>query len=336
MPRRLTALNSGAASTPNSGADSAPNSGADSAPNSGAASTPNSGADSSAATLHYVPWSMREEHALHAKSGGSDALARDGQPASCIVCFETEETKPGVDWHGCRTCSACWCDPCMAAMFDTARDHEDDVELTCPQCRGSIADMQEQSRLARIKGSLECSEETARDIVEYENLLTEVVHLCECEETGLPYFTIPAETVSWIMSRDPICTVVQNKQGHAEGTRLRRMLRASDYPGAFSLALHGLARVLRGAAPSALPFLEEIATNLSGMAAEDSPRARRVAAMAADARRVLNAERAAALAERGSVAAARSGARRAKPRTGEPPAPSGGIRKRPARRDLLP
>ena len=98
----------------------------------------------------------------------------------------------------------------------------------------------------------------------------------------------------------------------------------------------GLARVLRVAAPSALPFLEEIATNLSGMAAEDSPRARRVAAMAADARRVLNAERAAALAERGSVAAARGGARRAKPRTGEPPAPSGGIRKRPARRDLLP
>ena len=216
MPRRLTALNSGAASTPNSGADS------------------------SAAALHYVPWSMREEHASHAKSGGSDALqsggsdalARDGQPASCIVCFETEETKPGVDWHGCCTCSACWCDPCMAAMFDTARDHEDDVELTCPQCRGSIADMQEQSRRARIKGSLECSEETARDIVAYENLLTEVVHLCECEETGLPYFTIPAETVSWIMSRDPICTIVQDKQGPAEGTRLRRMLRASDYPGA--------------------------------------------------------------------------------------------------------
>ena len=86
----------------------------------------------------------------------------------------------------------------MAQMHDAARDHEDDVELSCPQCRGSIAGMQMQGRLERITAAdgLGCTEEQAHEVVAYENLLCELVHLAQCDASGLPYFTRPAAMVA--------------------------------------------------------------------------------------------------------------------------------------------
>ena len=150
----------------------------------------------------------------------------------------------------------------MEKMHDVARDHEEDVELSCPQCRGSIAGMQLQGRLGRITAAdgLGCTEEQAHEFVAYENLLSELVHLCECDETGLPYFTMPAAIVARVMARDEICEIVDAKQGAAAGTRLRRMMRAEDYAAAFALTLQGCAAVLRASnsAPRASGLVREI------------------------------------------------------------------------------
>ena len=143
--------------------------------------------DGEGAGACFIPWSMRQPFP------GARARPHD---ISCIVCFA--EQGADVDWHGCRTCSAAWCDDCMAQMHDAARDHEDDVELSCPQCRGSIAGMQMQGRLERITAAdgLGCTEEQAHEVVAYENLLSELVHLAQCDASGLPYFTQPAATVA--------------------------------------------------------------------------------------------------------------------------------------------
>ena len=143
----------------------------------------------------FAPWSMRQPF--------PDARTHQ-QDISCIVCFETQGSAE-VDWHGCRTCNAAWCDGCMAQMHDAARDHEEDVDLSCPQCRGSIAGMQLQGRLGRLTAAdgLGCTEEQAHEVVAYENLLSELVHLCECDESGLPYFTMPAATVAPMAFRHP-------------------------------------------------------------------------------------------------------------------------------------
>ena len=119
----------------------------------------------------------------------------------------------------------------MEAMYDTARDHEDqEVELSCPQCRGSIANMQLSQRLDRwmraSPAGIGCSEEAAHELIAYENLIAETVHLCECEDDGHPYFMWSPSEVARVMSRDEICNVVEARQGRASGNSLRRMLRS--------------------------------------------------------------------------------------------------------------
>lgn len=136
----------------------------------------------------------------------------------------------------------------MEAMFETARDREEyDVDLVCPQCRGSIAEMQHQSRVSRITSvdGMGCSREVANDIIAFENLLLEVVHACECEPDGRPYFMKAPGTVMRVMARDEICDVVGRKMGHSMDTRLRRMLRAEDFGGVVALVLQGFAELLR-------------------------------------------------------------------------------------------
>ena len=176
-----------------------------------------------------VAWSMTAADAV-AASRTLAGVAASGE-VSCIVCFEECDPLGEKDWHSCFTCSAVWCDTCMAQMFNTARDHEDtEVELTCPQCRGSIARMQETRRVGRLTGCLGCSEEAALELVAFENLLVEASNLCACEPDGNPFFTLPPGAVSRIMSRDAICDVVETSQGRDAGGKLRRSLRSEGAP----------------------------------------------------------------------------------------------------------
>ena len=172
-------------------------------------------------TIEFISWSLMP---------AEDDTRVLPQELTCIICFESNETK-ACDWHHCKTCSAVWCDSCMEAMYYTARDHEDqDVELSCPQCRGSIANMQLTQRLNRWMSAspngIGCSEEVAHELIAYENLVSSTVNLCECEDDGQPYFMRPPREVARIMSRDEICYVVEAKQGQQALQALSRMLRA--------------------------------------------------------------------------------------------------------------
>ena len=47
-----------------------------------------------------------------------------------------------------------------------------------------------------------------------------------------------------MLSRDAICDVVREEQGAAEGSRLRRLMRAQDYGGVMGLVMRGYAAAL--------------------------------------------------------------------------------------------
>lgn len=238
------------------------------------------------------------------------------EEVACIICFDS--TAP---CYHCAICSAMWCDACGEKMYDTARDHEDpEVDLVCPQCRGSIAEMQLATRLKRLVRTLGCSDEVARVLVAYENLLTEVVHLCECEPDGQPYFMWPPKDVARIMSRDTICEVVSMKQGKEAGTRLTRMLRGGDYGSAFELGLVGYAAALRHEARvSPVSVIEELGAQLFELAGSGptNPHSRtpvhlqRCGQLCPVVRRVLEAEQAAQRALAGATESRAFGAKRA-------------------------
>jgi hypothetical protein len=199
--------------------------------------------------MGFVSWSMRPRTDEEAAREMHETFSAVQRELSCIVCFDNDESN---DWHPCRTCSAVVCDACMARMYEAARDSEEGAELQCPQCRRSIASMQRERRTRRITEAIAgCTEERARALVAYESLLSEVVHLCECREDGMPYFMVPPVAVARVMSRDAICEVVDEHQGRTPGARLRRMLRAGEFGGAASLALAGYASALRAALSAA-------------------------------------------------------------------------------------
>lgn len=168
---------------------------------------------------------------------------------TCIVCYEeTEGTQTGLaDWHHCRQCTAMWCDTCMEAMYNKVRDDEEmDEELKCPQCRKPVADMQLEARVARILDFFNCSEADSSKLLMYEGLLSELVHVCESLEDGMPYYTLPRQVAARALSRESsMCDVVREAEGTSAGTRLGRMLRGGEYAGATVLVIRGYANALR-------------------------------------------------------------------------------------------
>lgn len=201
----------------------------------------------------FVPWTLQRP------SGGTGIWFTAGwfmqhvpDICSCIVCFEeTEGSEQGLaSWHHCRTCSAIWCDGCMEKMFYAARDNEDpDFELRCPQCRHGVGQMQLEARMER----LQCMDAAvAAALIQYENLLSETVHMCEAQEDGMPFYSLPLEASARILSRDDdCCGVVRTCQGAADDTRLRRMLRGADFVGAALLVLQGYTDQLRSGSSAA-------------------------------------------------------------------------------------
>ena len=160
----------------------------------------------------------------------------------------------------------------MENMYNAAMQHEDaDVELACPQCRRSIADMQHDARVKRITQHLRVTSDVAEDVIAYENLATEVAHLCACGDDGAPYFMMPGGAVARIMSRDRICEVIEHKSGRGVVEAFRRNLRAEKYDAAWRIVLDGYVGVLRHDAKlaSARPFLELMRQNLTSLANSD-------------------------------------------------------------------
>lgn len=272
----------------------------------------------SAVNGEYVPWSMR------GLESEQPTMSRN-EEVTCIVCYETD-TEKSDSWHHCKVCSAIWCDSCMASMYDTARDHDsDEVELCCPQCRSSIANMQRDARLGRITAGVGCSDEVAHVLMDYENLLTEVVHLAECEAGGMPYFTMPIEAVARIMARDTICDVVDAMQGREAGTRLRRNMRSADMASCFAVGVEGYARVLRldAGVPSVLPYLCTIQQDLAAMVGHvamaagapqrDAATRERLRGLLTAAERVLHAEESLERQRAAAAAPAVEGRRPARP-----------------------
>ena len=84
---------------------------------------------------------------------------------------------------------------------------EDFEGVEVPGGRASIPDMQQSVRLRRVTRGFDCSEAQAEVVVAHENLVAEIVHLCEAGGDGMPYYTRPPGVVARIMARDSICEV---------------------------------------------------------------------------------------------------------------------------------
>ena len=164
---------------------------------------------------------------------------------SCIVCYDETDCSNLSDWHHCRTCSAMWCDSCMEAMYNRARDSRDEeVVLSCPQCRKSVADMQLEARIERMIEAHDCTEDVCFSLLAYENLLTETLHMCESWDNGVPHYTLPLEAAARVLSRDEVCSIIGEFQGSDGEGSLRRCLRSGDLVGAAIIVLRGYVGVL--------------------------------------------------------------------------------------------
>ena len=208
-----------------------------------------------------------------------------------------------------------WCDACMEAMYNTARDEQEhEAELQCPQCRKSVGEMQIEARKERVLAAFECSDENACLLLMYENLLSELIRLCVADEDGLPFYTVPREAAARILSRDVACDIVLTMQGGSSVlSRLTRLLRATDYAGAVALVLRGYVGLVRVAARQpAMPseVLEGVARYVRTVqAGGDGARAAGVshkAALLASVEALLATSGKAALPSRGDAARGRA------------------------------
>lgn len=247
----------------------------------------------------WRPWSMQKPvrtPGLWCQRGWFHLnVPQDGKP-ECIVCYsEPDDTaESGLEhWTSCRQCSAFWCNSCMEAMYNRVRDEQelDDVELTCPQCRKPVPEMQDDARLERLrrvvrerppyapplevlKSAERQKEFCARVIMDYENLVSELVHLCKAQPGGLPYFTMPTEAVARILSRDEsVVGLVKSLQGQSADQKLRRCLRGGDFSGAAAIVIKGygfwLQNLERGASSAAV--LQELLDHLRSVDAAATP-----------------------------------------------------------------
>lgn len=222
----------------------------------------------------FTMWSMRMS------SASAPEAAAPEVKKECIVCYEDEASNPSAEWFACSTCTAMWCGGCFEQMYNAWQENarEEDHELACPQCRGSIASMQRRSRMARITApatvgastserAIGATEAVAEELVAYEDLLTEVVRVAQSEahgDDGKPYFKMAPAAVARVMSRDVICDIVDHAQSTAECNRLQRRLRSEDYGGAFGIALDGYAAALRRAAVAEVrDFVQDMAADLA-------------------------------------------------------------------------
>jgi len=211
----------------------------------------------------WRPWSMQKPAnapGMWCQRGWFHGSGASNAKIECIVCYSEPDSHTEADlehWTSCRRCSALWCNGCMEAMYNRARDDADEeVELTCPQCRKPVPEMQDEARLERLVAKVRerppyappvgvlspsrVREFCARVIMDYENLVSELVHLCKATPGGLPYFTMPTEAVARIMSRDDgLVGLVKGLQGAQADSKLRRALRAGDYAGAAAVVVRG-------------------------------------------------------------------------------------------------
>ena len=195
--------------------------------------------------------------------------------------------------------------------------------------------MQHESRVQRVIGRLRCPANVAEDIIAFENLLTELVHLCACDEggDGRPFFMVRPQAVARILARDELCNIVERVHGRGECDKLRRSIRAMDLVAAWRLVLAGYVLVLRRDArlPSIEPFLNLLLDDLGRMRVYDKD---------SDARRLVELERALKDVKGeelsttdGTAEATGTGRRRAQQDAGAPgPAPRAGTRKSARRR----
>ena len=162
----------------------------------------------------------------------------------------------------------------MEQMYYVARDDVDhDNALRCPQCRKGVAEMQLEARLERM-ATLGCQDDySLKLLIEYENLFTETVHVCLAHDDGMPFYSLPLEATARILSREESCNIVQT-QSHADGGRLRRLLRGGAYVDAAHLVLRSYICQLResvGSAASVLMVVRAIADRLRDMAQHAAP-----------------------------------------------------------------
>lgn len=219
----------------------------------------------------FQPWSIKQPP----RSDGLWSTAgwfMEDVPAEvhCIVCYAETDRDHLADWHHCTRCSAMWCDACMAGMYDRARDDADqEVDFSCPQCRKNIGEMQFESRLTRIDEAFGNAERAfIINYIAYENLLSDTVHLCECDADGRPYYMVKPEQAARVMARDELCDIVKTVQGSMASTRLRRMLRAGDFGNAAALVMEGFAKLLKQTGkPAAHAILLRTAYDLRTLAA---------------------------------------------------------------------
>ena len=206
------------------------------------------------------------------------------------MCYSEPDSHTEADlehWTSCRRCSALWCNGCMEAMYNRARDDADEeVELTCPQCRKPVPEMQDEARLERLVAKVReeppyappvgvlaaprVREFCARVIMDYENLVSERPPLQgDARRAALLYDADGGRGAHHEPRRRPR-RPGQGAAGRAGQTpKLRRALRAGDYAGAAAVVVRGYGFWLQNLEKEAsgAVVLQQLHDNLSALTA---------------------------------------------------------------------
>ena len=129
-----------------------------------------------------------------------------GTPAAamqCLICMDevTNEAR------ACGFCSKRICRTCLPHLVEINYEGEADEEngdLRCPNCRGSLVEGDLHKRRSTIATTMpNVSTQVAADIVTMEDLIARLMQLCASEEAGVSFYNVSNDIVIQAICRDP-------------------------------------------------------------------------------------------------------------------------------------
>ena len=129
-----------------------------------------------------------------------------GTPAAamqCLICMDevTNEAR------ACGFCSKRICRTCLPHLVEINYEGEADEEngdLRCPNCRGSLVEGDLHKRRSAIATAMpNVSTQVAADIVTMEDLIARLMQLCASEEAGVSFYNVSDDIVIQAICRDP-------------------------------------------------------------------------------------------------------------------------------------
>lgn len=121
----------------------------------------------------------------------------------CLICMEEVTSEA----RACGFCGKRICRTCLPHLVEIDYEGEADEEngdLRCPNCRGSLVEGDLHKRRSGIAAAMpDVCAQVASDLVTMEDLIARLMQLCASEEAGVSFYNVSEDVVMQAISRDP-------------------------------------------------------------------------------------------------------------------------------------